>query len=228
MVLGKILLGAGVVVGVGAIAMKLATDSASAAGRGIFPRFQPGEQPRNLGVPFAAPTGVVWPVRDGARSVPYVTVSGKTVDCGPCAFGAPRHDAIGDRRHAAIDLPVIPNQEIVATESGTVLGQIGGYVGLGTVVVEHPEVVIVYAEIALDSLARAGLKAGDHVQSGQTIGYGARNADGGIMLHFETWRRGFAPKFFTRWAGTNGPPPAGLLDPTMYLLTLKNLLANKG
>ncbi len=171
----------------------------------------------NWGVPLAPSTGRVWPVVGGERAVPFTRPDGGVQGNAATRFHASRDG----RFHAAIDLPAAPGQSIVAMEPGVVVGQVPGFVRLGAVVVAHPQVVAVYAEIALDSLARSGLAPGSKVAAGQPIGVGALNDSGRSMLHLELWRPGFAPKGFVPWFTTN-PPPPGLLDPTAYLLALRD------
>lgn len=172
---------------------------------------------KNFGVPFATPSGRIWPVTGGNRSVPYTTPEGKVIGNGATAFHASRES--GTRYHAGIDLQASPGQRIVAMEDGIIIGTIPGFVKLDAVVVQHAALVAVYAEVTLGSLIKAGLKPGDRVKAGQQIATGSINYDENSMLHLELWRTGFAPKFYTPWYSKN-PPPAGLLDPTLYLLQL--------
>lgn len=175
-------------------------------------------------IPFAKPTGTIWPVStdDPHRTnVAHRTSGGTAVEEvkeGASAFrhfGASREGGV--RYHAGVDLVAHSGDPILAMESGTVLGSIPGYVGLDAVVVDHPSVVAVYAEISPHSLSKAGLHPGDVVEAGTVIGYGATSS--GTMLHLELWEKGHAPPSFTVWRP--GHPPAGLLDPTAYLLTLR-------
>ncbi len=167
---------------------------------------------RNQGVPFAAPTGRVWPVVGGNADVPFLGLDGKVYGNGGTRFGASRED--GTRNHAGIDLQAAPNQAIVAMEPGVVLGNIPGFVKLDAMVVQHPSVIAVYAEVT-----SVGLIAGTHVRAGQTIARGALNYEGNSMLHMELWALGRAPKAYTPWYRGKAPP-AGLLDPTAYLKSL--------
>jgi murein DD-endopeptidase MepM/ murein hydrolase activator NlpD len=177
-------------------------------------------------IPFAKATGVAWPVASddpNVLAVAHRDRSGKIVEHvteGVSAqryFRSPRDG--GSRFHAGIDLVARRGDPIRAMEDGIVLGSIPGYLGLDAVVVEHPSVVAVYAEIAPHSLALAGLKKGDAVFAGTPIGYGTTSSSG-TMLHLELWERGHAPPSFTVWKP--GYPPVGLLDPTIYLLALRD------
>lgn len=175
----------------------------------------------NWGVPLARPTGRVWPVVTGdpnRLSVAYRDASGKIHEgiSTQRYFGASREGGV--RRHAAIDLVANAGNPIVAMEDGRVLGSIGGYLGLDAVVIEHPQVVAVYAEIGNGALASAGLKPGDFVRAGQRIGTAAASSTGSHMLHLELWTKTNPPKHFTRWLPSG--VPAGLLDPSAYLLDL--------
>lgn len=172
---------------------------------------------QSWGVPFAAPAGRVWPVAHRTPAVSYTLATGKIVGNPATAFHAPREG--GKRHHAGVDLLCLPGDRVVAMEPGRVLGTIPGFVKLGAVVVEHPSCLAVYAEVALDSLARSGLKPGSAVAAGQTIAFGAINYEEHSMLHLETWAKGRAPKAYTPWWAGSTPPP-GLLDPTRYLLAL--------
>jgi murein DD-endopeptidase MepM/ murein hydrolase activator NlpD len=174
--------------------------------------------PKNWGVPFAPATGDVWPVVGQPKIVPYTAADGAIVGNAGTAFHASREG--GARYHAGVDLVCAPGDAVVAMESGRVVGQIPGFVRLGAVAIAHPTVVAVYAEIALDSLAAAGLKPGDTVSAGQRIGTGAQNYAGRSMLHLELWAPGHAPAAYTPWYQTAPAAPLGLLDPTPYLLAL--------
>lgn len=177
---------------------------------------------KQWGVPMAPATGQRWPVLNGNRTVSYTLATGTIVGNGATRFGAEREGGI--RFHAGMDLVCSPGDKIVAMEPGKVIGMISGFVRLGAVVIAHPSVIGVYAEIALDSLSRAGLKAGDSVSAGQVIGFGALNYEGRSMLHTELWAPGHAPPMYTPWL-KSAPPPAGLYDPSEYLIKLSTGVA---
>jgi len=179
---------------------------------------------KNQGAPFADPTGMVWPVTSSSPSrllVPFVSPDGTVhtnlgQPSGNRFFKAMRQDNL--RYHAAIDLVSSPGDPILATEPGKVVGFASGFgigAGLDAVVIEHPSIVIVYAEIVRES----GLAIGSLVTAGQRIGRGGKNGSGNSMLHFETWAKGHAPSSFTPW-WVAGVIPTGLHDPTKYLLAL--------
>lgn len=167
---------------------------------------------KNQGVPFASPTGQVWPVVGGNKEVPFLGIDGKVYGNGSTRFGASRED--GERNHAGIDLQAASGQRIVAMEPGIVLGNIPGFVKLDAMVVQHSSVVAVYAEVK-----SVGLVAGTRVRAGQLVALGALNYEGNSMLHLELWAIGRAPKSYTPWY-RGKPPPPGLLDPTVYLRML--------
>lgn len=170
--------------------------------------------------PEMKPRRRAWPVdtRDPRRlNVPRV-VNGAVVendksDVDPEAdryFGADRQK--GKRLHAGIDLIARPGDAILAMEDGVVLERLGGYVGLDALAIEHADHIAVYAEMG------SGLAAGMRVKAGQRIGT-AKASSVGTELHVELWERGRAPHGFTTW--TPGARPEGLLDPTSYLLSLR-------
>lgn len=177
---------------------------------------------KSFGVPWAEPTGIVWPVLKGDRSVSYTAPTGHVVGNAATCFHAsrPATSKLAARWHAGDDLQCGPGQVVMAMEGGIVRGYAFGYVQaaaggwLDAVVIEHPSVVAVYAEVK-----SAGLPVGSHVVAGQEIARGALNNDGRSMLHLELWQPGHAPKSFTPWFQSQ-PPPTGLFDPTRYLLAL--------
>ncbi len=180
-----------------------------------MPAPPPFAPPKSRGVPFAQPTGLVWPTSPANRGVSYTTAAGKPVGSGLGMFAAVREG--GKRHHAAVDLNTLVGWKVLSTEDGVVshVDTSFQYVGLHAVIVKYPTVAIVYAEM----MPLPGLKAGDHVRAGQVIGSIATNTSPQHtnMLHFETWEPPYAPLTYTPWVGA---PPKGLLDPTLYLLTL--------
>lgn len=216
----------------GAVLTAFALASSASSRRARAPRPGPGgadlPSPTVLpasSVPFAPPLSKAaaqrWPVsgvpRGAGRAVPYVDAATKRlVGNAAVAFGAARSEPPG-RRHAAVDLYAGDGSPIVALADGVVVGTVFGYAigaGLEAVAVDHASFSCVYAEIRLSDVAR---RAGARVRAGDRLGTGARNGDGNVMLHLETWKRGRAPKTWTQWIGT---PPADLLDPTRMLLAL--------
>jgi hypothetical protein len=80
---------------------------------------------------------------------------------------------------------------------------------------ENPKVVINYGEVAEDSLKKCKLKKGDPVEAGDVIGYVGKTH----MLHFEIYDKGTTQT--GKWLKSQKDPPENLLDPTKYLLFLK-------
>ena len=174
---------------------------------------------KNWGVPFAPTVGRGWPVlpAGGAspnRAVPFTRADDTVAGNAATRFHAGRQDGV--RWHAGVDLVCFPGDRVVAIAPGTVLGWIPGFVRLDAVVVDHGEVVCVYAEI---QKSKADVAAGAKVRTGDLLGLGVLNDSGHSMLHFETWAPGHAPLAFVPWF-VGSPPPVGLLDPTALLLTI--------
>ena len=182
--------------------------------------------PKNDPVPFApVPTGVCcWPIQGATgqgREVNYRQENGEHVGRRPGRrFLAKR--ATGGRAHAAVDLYARFADPVVACEDGTIVAFYPFCCGRTktswALLVEHPDVVVNYGEVAPDSLAKAGLEKGSKVQAGQVIGSVGRNPRGSSMLHFETWVKGTTAN--RQWI-VGRPRPAGLLNPTKYLLALQ-------
>lgn len=188
-------------------------------------------EPFDFGVPFAAPTGRVWPVQGMPPSKRVVVYRSTKGGGSPISFGAPRPDAgtgsvavpatyATGRRHAGIDLDAFPPQNVVAAEDGVVTAishdyvtKFGGGGRMDGVFVRSPTVGLLYGEI----VASPALKVGSAVKAGQVLGQVGLNDAGRSMLHFEAWQPNHLPSGFTPWVGK---PPVGLLDPTKYLLAL--------
>ena len=182
--------------------------------------------PKRDPVPFApVPTGVCcWPIQNASRpdrEVNYRQENGQHV--GRRAgrrFLAKR--ATGGRAHAAVDLYARFRDPVVACEDGTIVAFYPFCCGRTktswALLVEHPGVVVNYGEVAPDSLAKAGLTKGSNVRAGQIVASVGRNPRGSSMLHFETWAKGTTAN--RQWI-VGRPRPAGLLNPTKYLLALQ-------
>jgi hypothetical protein len=111
---------------------------------------------------------------------------------------------------------------VVACESGTIVSFAFFYKaasGQSTyrLLVEHEGsgIVVNYGELTKDSLKRNGLAVGDRVTAGQPIGVVSDTA----MLHFETYVKGSTNT--ARWWRDEKNAPASLLNPTRYLLSLR-------
>ncbi|CAO1651143.1 peptidoglycan-binding protein [Salinibacterium sp. NYA9b] len=182
--------------------------------------------PAQVGAPHAPvpSTGAHFPVR--STHAQPTEVNYKASDGTGVGRNAGRRFSAGrpargpfTRRHCAVDLNAEIGDEVVACEDGRIVAFYGFCCGqtktTWALLVEHPQVVINYGEVSPDSLTRHGLKVGDTVTAGQTIGLIGRNPGGGHMLHFEMYTRGTTRN--KRW--THGQAaPVGLLDPTTYLL----------
>jgi murein DD-endopeptidase MepM/ murein hydrolase activator NlpD len=200
----------------------ISEDEALDAGTAPAPMPVPKRDP----VPFApVPTGVCcWPIQNASgpeREVNYRQENGGHVGRRPGRrFLAKR--ATGGRAHAAVDLYARFNDPVVACEDGTIVAFYPFCCGRTktswALLVEHAGVVVNYGEVAPDSLAKAGLKKGSQVRAGQIIASVGRNPRGSSMLHFETWAKGTAAN--RQWI-VGRPRPAGLLNPTKYLLALQ-------
>lgn len=167
--------------------------------------------------PFAEPTGKFWPVhtRDGhGRKVAMHASDGTVIEAGR-SFGASR-DA-GRRFHVGIDVFGQRGDPIFACEAGTLVNFYPFYRGTYALFVQNDSgLVINYGEVERESLTRLGLKIGAHVAAGTQIAYVGQMRES-AMLHFEMYAHGTHQN--KRWM--NGEQrPAGLLDPTQYLLRL--------
>lgn len=86
--------------------------------------------------------------------------------------------------------------------------------------VHHKDKIILYGEVAADSLVRACLKVGDEVKAGQIIGFVGGNPGNNNMLHAEAWipevvEEPYTSGSFRRWLiGTK--PNQYRRDPTKY------------
>lgn len=177
----------------------------------------PGTPRRFKDTPFAEPSGLFWPVhtRDShGRKVAMHTTDGTVVEAGRC-FGAGR-DA-GKRYHVGIDIFGQEGDPIVACEAGTIVNYYHFYRSTFALFVQNDSgLVINYGEVARDSLARLGLKVGNHVAAGAPLAYVGKMRES-AMLHFEVYAHGTRQN--QRWQSGSGRP-AELLDPTSYLVRL--------
>jgi murein DD-endopeptidase MepM/ murein hydrolase activator NlpD len=174
-------------------------------------------------VPFAASPVTVqrfWPIvtnHPQALVVSCETASGETLGAASRRFLADRRD--GQRHHVGIDLFAHAGDEVVACEDGRVVAFYRFYQRSSTqewthaLLIEHAGFVMNYGEVAENSLAAYGLRAGDAVRAGQKIG----RVSGTAMLHCETFARGTTAN--VRWP-VGARRPAALLDPTQCLLDL--------
>lgn len=171
-----------------------AIDASDANGR-------PGDgKPRSIVAPF-----------DGALKYPFT--KNEAIQCGHWRvgsqdypyFGAPRNG--NRRRHAGIDLYPAggAGTPVRAIRDGKVIRTAPFYTRQNgeithAVLVDHVEFVVNYAELRVP-----GLKAGDIVKQGRTIGV----VSGTKQLHFELYLPGTE-----NWVAWYGSRPSNLLDPT--------------
>ena len=175
--------------------------------------------------PFARlpKTGSYWPVKTNhshAKVVPYKTINGKIFGRGGRIFMANRSNK--KRYHAGIDLYAKHRDPVIACEDGRILKLQYFYkskAGESTfaLFVKHGDIVINYGEVKRNSLTKNGLKEGDYVRAGQVIGFVSTTQ----MLHFETYQESARKNY--RWYKKDRTPPSLLLNPTKYLLKLKDI-----
>jgi murein DD-endopeptidase MepM/ murein hydrolase activator NlpD len=176
--------------------------------------------PKPMGAPFAGgPARPKWPVGPSHNKnwgkVSYRDVNGTMHLNGARAFGASR----GERRHAGIDLYGNPGDLVIAPESGVLVSDqnfLTTIPGDDALMMQGDSgTVLLFGEIKANGFQEFGLQLGSRVQKGQPIGRIVQTANGSHMLHFETYAQGTTKnkKWFVGQA-----PPAGLLDPTEYLL----------
>lgn len=144
-------------------------------------------------------------------------------------FLAPRYNKqLGERFHAAVDLYANAGDPVLACEDGTFLYKIDHFLGnTSAIYIEHSKVIVLYGEIKPKSWEiHKLLKKGDPVKAGQVIGEVGVTPGGSSMLHFETWDLGLKniknplTGDFRSWK-KGGEPPKHVLNPTKYLLYLK-------
>jgi len=177
-------------------------------------------------VPFADPPSpdqdCYWPVITSnavgkTREVSYLAKDGSVVGSNGRRFMSPRKDNQGNviRWHIAVDLLGNDRSPIVACEDGQVSKFINNfYLQTSAVMIRHAGVVILYAELTvLDEFKLPGAK----VTGGQIIGFIKKHQTGAVC-HFETWKT--TPGIYQGWSA-GSPRPANLLNPTKYLLALK-------
>ncbi|BDI06685.1 hypothetical protein CATMQ487_36550 [Sphaerotilus microaerophilus] len=191
----------------------------------------PLQLPSDSPVPFAPEpaSGSYWPVKtrhEDARVVSYQSKKGITGRSGRM-FMASRQGKRGGktvaRRHVGVDLFAYPNDEVVACEAGTIVAFSHFYKAKSKqdtykLMVEHDgsKVVVNYGEVRSDSLSEHGLAVGSRVVAGQPIAFVSDTA----MIHFETYVKGSTTT--QRWWKDDKTAPASLLNPTRYLLFLRD------
>lgn len=193
-------------------------------------RTQEGDFPgsRTDEVPFAPlPTGTYYyPLLKRHAKNGTMVSRGEFHRSGGRYFGAIRGRQ-SDRVHVGVDLWAEWKDEVIACESGTVVGWhrfvpferdgIKGHV-YALLVENDSGTVINYGEVDVSSKGAFKWKnIGDRVEAGEVIAIvGKMNKDS--MLHFETYASG--TKATSQWFEKNRPP-SNLLDPTRYLLEVR-------
>ncbi|WP_457332932.1 D-alanyl-D-alanine carboxypeptidase family protein [Rhizobacter sp. P5_C2] len=189
-------------------------------------------------VPFAPlpPEGSHWPLRTAhpqARVISYKFrepngIEGRAGRMFLAERKGKRNGVVTRRRHVGVDLFAKVGDAVLACESGTIVSFAFFYKaasGQSTyrLLVEHEGsgIVVNYGELTKDSLKRNGLAVGDRVAAGQPIGVVSDTA----MLHFETYVKGSTNT--ARWWRDEKNAPASLLNPTRYLLSLREHAAVK-
>lgn len=189
------------------------------------PRDVPPQNP----IPFAVlPDNVnYWPIITKAsqgRLVSYEDKEGHTIGSKGRKFLADRKTSSGEGRyHVAVDLFAKEGDVVIACEAGTIVAfkffyrRINGD-KTNCLLIRHKKVIVNYGEVTPDSLRRLKLKVGDSIKAGQHIGF----VSGTKMLHFETYNlNGDIVDLPQRWMKKDQKPPSRLLNPTKYLLFVK-------
>lgn len=183
-------------------------------------------------VPFAPlpPMGSYWPLRTSrkdARKVSYMyqAPSGIVGRAGRMFLAGRKGKRDGKqvlRWHAGIDLFANIKDVVVACEDGKIVDFSFFYKAKSDqrtykLLIQHDGsgVVVNYGEVTGDSLRKNGFKVGDRVTAGQPIGFVSDTS----MLHFETYIKGTTASH--RWWKDETTPPRQLLNPTRYLLFLR-------
>lgn len=174
----------------------------------------------------------LWPLIKSAHprrfEVPYVDEDGKWHGNRSRAFGVNRPWGKGDaaeRWHAGVDLYANGEDIIVAPEAGIVVGRQTLYKGTGALMLALDSGVnILFGETLMGGAAEFGIDVDTRVERGQPltrVGWHDEDAGepgiqgGAHMLHLEMYEPGIIRN--KQWPKSGGIP-AGLLDPTEYLL----------
>jgi peptidoglycan hydrolase-like protein with peptidoglycan-binding domain len=189
---------------------------------------QPLPVPPGDPVPFAPPPpiGSYWPVRTRhkyRRLVSYKAVDGTIVGKGRMFLAnreGKRDNKVVPRWHVGVDLFANVGDVVVACGDGKIVGFAFFYPAKSgqrtyQLLIEHSGVVVNYGEVTGDSLDKNGLRIGMPVKAGQPIGFVSDTS----MLHFETYVKGATHSY--RWFKDARKPPPQLLNPTKYLLFLR-------
>lgn len=197
------------------------------------PLHDPEFAPESRGVPFA-PIGVdsTWPVqtKSYSRLVTSYRTSGGWHGYSGRSFKSKRHTDEGEvRQHAGVDLFAQDGDVVLAPEEADVLAILPFHHGSWAIyLITDDGRVINLGEVEKYSWRKYKIRPGDRVQMGQPLARIALMSGGGHMLHYEMYDSSVFPDRETlkqairdghfRWLDADNPP-AGLYDPTEYLLT---------
>lgn len=195
-------------------------------------------EPKQVGSIEFAPlppggTRVFWPLKSSdprRNEINYISTAGKNVSSNPGRrFLA---DRSGGRYHVGVDLFAKEGDPVIACEDGRIMSFYHFYRGTYALFVDHGRMVINYSEVSAKSLEAFGIivkrpkqafnNLNIPVKAGQQIGTVGKMYHSS-MLHFETYRPGTTSN--KRWM-KGGKPPRELLNPTKYLLFLRNNSGN--
>lgn len=165
-------------------------------------------------VPFANLTATehAWPINNANpdRTVSYIASNGAIIGRSGRVFGAARQG----RRHVGIDLFAAEGDEIVACESGVIVG-LQHFLGSTQAMFIQCDsgIVINYGELRDLSWLNFNVRIGSRVSAGQPVGIVGSTG----MLHLEIYRSGTVSN--QRWP-EDDPPPPDIFNPTLYLIEL--------
>ncbi len=171
-----------------------------------------------------------WPLKTKAKrklQVSYQDVRDKWHGRWGRHFGASRANKEGDKRiHVGVDLFADPGDEVVATEDGEILAILPFYKGTSAVyLLTDSGLIVNYGELEPSSWTKYGIRGGigtqQRVSAGDTLARVGLSTDGSHMLHIETYEPTVSVdeirQGIMRWP-KGEPPPAGMLDPSEYLV----------
>jgi len=175
-----------------------------------------------------------WPLavsKDPKLRVSYEDVRGLFHGKWGRHFGAKRTSTDPDtgksyqRVHVGVDLFADDGDIVYTTEPGEIIALLPYYKGTGAVYVLNDSGIIVnYGEVKMNSWRQYDLKVGDVVQARQPIAKVGVSSDGSHMLHIETFTADTTVEQIRsgdlRWIAGH-QAPAGVLDPTRYLVVAR-------
>lgn len=192
-----------------------AGSSSSAKGSGGDVPPSPDPEPDPMPKPDPPPPPVPQPP-PGSQVLFPLPGSKEKVRASSFGSGRPWGSAHPTTRHPGIDINANYLDPVIAPEDG-VVAKIQGWDGKGTrgvllQLLNGP--VLVFGAVHPDHLPEKGAV----IRRGELVGRIGRYPKGDTMLHFEMWKVGELAR--PDWLpGTD--PPAGLLDPFLYLSNAK-------